>query len=192
MYIKSGSVYPNIGLYTYKKGDVMSSPITRLHANAAIEHILKTNSFSDELLRTIIHYGSKLQTSRETHTEYSFHFKSSGERDEIVEGAVGVRKDRVGHYRLWKSAEGLLVFQKSDQPGVTMNTSFNEEDPEYNLGYDPETLETRYFAILRHTLVFRINFGVIIEIQRPYLEPICGTPPLLTGHGIMVHWPWHR
>jgi hypothetical protein len=170
--------------------------------NAAIEKLIAQDDADGEAAQVVISYGAKLKAASSIQIESTTISSSSGPsmsgyspnvghvtvKDKVgktvKEQTFGVDKERVGHYRLWKAKEGCLNFHHFWKSLVTTGSMDGILPDVYHLGYDPQSLEPAYLAILRKRTVFRVFVGITIEIFVPYLEPVYGKTPPMKGWGL--------
>lgn len=91
-------------------------------------------------------------------------------RTELIERQVGIQKERIGHFRIWKQSPTELWFHhfwKSElstaggMPSVT----------EYCISYDQRSLEPRFFSYIEGRMLLPWSY---IRLQLGYLKPIWG------------------
>lgn len=183
----------------------MTPNTQRMAVNAAIEKLIARADDDGEAARVVVDYGSKLKKSGPVQIEYASSTKSSGdevsgyppgqgeitikdkEREEQKEWALGVHKDRVGYFRLWKEREGQLQFHHFWKSSITTKPIDGEGPEEYHLGYDPASLEPKYLGIRRKRIVVTLWLGISLEISRFYLEQIYGKVPQIRGIGVKLY-----
>ena len=150
----------------------MSSINEKLLLNAAIERLIAGEDADLSAMRAIIAYSDKLDKKNGFSFEASFDGRSSSDsisghtaehgnvtvEDEAhevhKECALGIKKDRIGHYKIWKARNGLIMlhhFWKSDR-----TTQVEKEDmPKvYHLGYNTKTLEPQHFGYEQERTIF--------------------------------------
>ena len=165
--------------------------VSRMAVNAAIEQLVARSDESGEAARTVIAYGHTLKKAGKLKIILSSNTTTSGdsisghtaehgevsieepEHQEHKEWAYGINKDRVGHYRLWKEGDGLLIFHHFWKSTITTQGPDDEDPEEYHLAYDPGSLEPNYLGVERKRVVLAL--GRYFVISRRYLEPIYGT-----------------
>lgn len=176
----------------------------RMAVNAAIEKLIAHDDADGEAARVVIRYGSKLKQSGNIQIERIKNKKSSDgevsgyspqhgeitvkdeEREERVEWASGIYKDRIGHYRLWKGSEKRLQFQHFWKSSLTTQPIDGKGPDIYFLGFDPASLEPTYLGVLREKITLTFWLIYTVEIIHPYLEAIYGTVPELGGFGVRL------
>lgn len=177
----------------------MHSVVDKLMLNAAIERLIAREDDDCSAMRTVIAYGSKLSRGNHASFEGSLDLKSSGDavsghtaeqgnvtiedKDKEVhkECAFGIRKERIGHFKIWKEREGLIMFHhfwKSD-----IATQVEKEDmPEvYHLGYDEKTFEPEYFGYEHARTIFLCWFLLWIRFKWFGLKLIYGKEQGISG-----------
>lgn len=161
----------------------------RMAVNAALEKLIAREDADGDAAKIVIAYGAKLRCSSRVQVEIATHTKSSGdavsghapgqgdvtvtdkEKDEYKEWMYGSHKDRVGKYRLWKQVEGILYFHHFWKSSIATQGDEDEMPDQYQLEYDPDTLEPKSFGVQREKSVFSLGF---LRIVRTYIEPIYG------------------
>ncbi len=170
----------------------MSQVNNRMVVNAALEKLTERAFPLEEHARVVIQYGSKLRREKMVSIEY-IHSQSSednisgctpdqgevtikdSQHQQGEEKTFGVYKDRIGHFRLWKSREGLLVFHHFWKSSPTTMSADDSEPDEYCLGYNPKTLDFEYFGMLgQKEVVFQIWFVCWFVFSVQHIELISG------------------
>lgn len=150
----------------------MHSLNDKLQLNAALERLVAREDEDGSAMRAIIAYGDKLDEAKAFSFDGTYDRKSKGdavtghtpeqgnvtidgkEEDIHKECTLGFKKDRVGHFKIWKASNSLIKFHyfwKSDRA-----TQVDEEDmPEvYHLGYNTKTLEPVHFGFECERTIF--------------------------------------
>lgn len=140
---------------------------SRLEVNSAMEKLISTEEFL-EPAQIVINFGFSLS---EGNKQFRIHFPSFKKNDSVTGhtnelGNVSVRdekeepfwktfgqpRERVGQFKLWKSAEGHLVFQYFWKADITTQ-ALDGGSEMYGIDYHPFTLEPIRFG--RYEIVRR-------------------------------------
>jgi len=162
---------------------------SRMEVNAAIEKLIGFSEDADNAAQTVILYGDDLKTSAALQIEGVSAGMSRGrgvsgyspghgnvtiedkDKEETREFIFGVHKDRVGHYRLWKEAPGLLCFHYFWKSGLAVR-GFSDTGPDvYRLGYDQQSLLPEFLGVERSRCILKLG---ILEFRLRYLERVHG------------------
>lgn len=169
---------------------MMMPPQDRMAVNAALEtlisgdasvevaqtvvnlcaHLPKRASLSGELNKTKTYDGEKFEGATPKHGQMDY--DSGGERTEHVEKTFGVEKERIGHYRVWRDAAGVIGFHRFWKSSLT--TEGTDKVDQYRLGFDPSSMSPTWFGVERTRIVFQLGR---IQFVRLYIEPIFGEVP---------------
>jgi len=160
-----------------------------MEVNAAIENLIRYSGDTSSAAQTVILYGDDMKTSAALQIEGARAATSRGrgvsgyspghgnvtieneDKEETREFIFGVHKDRVGHYRLWKEAPGLLCFHYFWKSGLAVR-GFSDSGPDvYRLGYDQQSLAPEFLGVERSRRILKLG---ILEFRLRYLEPILG------------------
>lgn len=173
----------------------VDSTIGRIEVNAAIERLLAQPDDA-EAARVIIEYGVRLKGPRMFSLEVASTRKSSDDAisgyspghgnitinderpPERKEWLLGMEKDRVGHFRLWRASDNALQFQHFWKSSL-VTQSHNEEGPdEFMLGYDPTSLKFEFLGVVREKTILEFSFGhSTFQFFFQYLESLHGKVP---------------
>ncbi len=167
----------------------------RIAVNAAIEKLIQRHDPLEPHAHVVIKFGSTLRKSSMVSVEYCKRASSgdsiSGctpDQGEVTikdsecqkekEISIGIHKERIGYFRFWKLAEGVLAFHHFWKSSLTTVSMDEIEPDQYCLGYDPETLDFEYFGMWgQKKIVFRIwlIWWFIFRVQ--HMEQIYGKVP---------------
>lgn len=176
--------------------------------NTAIEKLIARADDDGQAAEIVIRYGSKLKQSGLFEVQTSIKSNSSGnsvsgyspghgevtvqdsEREKHIEKNFGVYKDRIGHYRLWKTAEGGLRFHHFWKSDMTTMGIDGKEPQEFYLGYDQRSLALTYLGLRhKHPLALRIGKFTLVFMTY-HLERIYGPKevPILWHLGFEIRY----
>jgi hypothetical protein len=147
--------------------------------NAAIERLVAGDDATAESARTIIAYGAKLKCTGKFEISLTFPWHTNNS----VQGATNepgdvelddknetqkkigrlIKKERIGHYRIWKNSGGYLIFHYFWASEI--HTQGDESPPvrSFHLFYDPLSLievgyAEEYVYRVREIRFFRCAF----------------------------------
>ncbi|MDB5194844.1 MAG: hypothetical protein JWO84_28 [Parcubacteria group bacterium] len=187
------------------RGPEMDRSPTRMEVNAAIERLISGEGDFVEDAALVIEYGHSLpeasvaqitwrrSRNRKPPTSASGYapglgnveIDTAGPRPEPEEIELGVRKERIGHYRLWHGAgDGHLYFQHFWKSGVSTR-GISEQSPTYCLGFHPATLEPRFLGLVEIQPLFQLGR---FRISYPRMKVLHGT---FRGHFFGLHIEHH-
>lgn len=147
--------------------------------NAAFDALIQNNDSEAVNARTVITYGAKLRRQRNFELILSFpwnnrdsfigttnelgNINQNEEKKEVKEIGLLVKKERIGNYRIWKSAEGHLQFHRYWTSDITTQTDATPKTNVFHLFYNPTTLSPIAFAeeyqdSSKEIRLFRNNF----------------------------------
>jgi hypothetical protein len=167
----------------------MVAKATRMAVNAAIEKLIARSEDSEAAARTVIEYGDGMRIAGPVQAEATITTKrhrgsisgyspghgnvtiKNDEESKDQEFTFGVYKDRVGYYRIWKQAQGLLCFHRFWKSGLVTRGPEEKGPDVYRLAYSPKSLQPKYLAIVRSKII--LNLG-LIKFRFYYQEPLIG------------------
>ena len=165
--------------------------VSRMEAGAAMERLIARDENWRDAARVLIAYGNTLKIEGTFlaegnmpriggggsitgyvagHGDVRIEDQNEGEAKKF---SIGVKKDRVGHYRLWKVKEGVLAFHHFWKSTITTQGDDDTKPEECRLFYDTKSLEPICLCLLRERLfeTTRWYIGYLIP------EAIFGTVP---------------
>ncbi|HXK38385.1 MAG TPA: hypothetical protein VJ579_04950 [Candidatus Paceibacterota bacterium] len=170
----------------------MDPVVDKLMLNAALERLIAGEDSDCSAMRTIIAYGDTLDKEKFFALESSVTTKSGGdaisghtaeqgnvsiedkEAETHKEHSYGIKKDRVGHYKIWKSGEGLLKFHHFWKSDLTTQIEAEDRPEVYHLGYDPKTFEPEHFGYEHESTIFIFWLLLWFRIKVASLELLFG------------------
>jgi len=162
---------------------------TRMEVNAAIEGLIKNETDAwAELASTVIRFGHSLPIQSVFSFEYRKHTtREDGEMagftkehgnvtiksktEETVEKSVGIHKERVGYYKLYKRSKTAIVFHHFWKSDVGTITDFEDEPEFHTIIYDPKNLKPVSFGVDFDKPVVTLGN---LEIKRSYFRVLRG------------------
>jgi hypothetical protein len=166
----------------------------KLMVNAAIAHLIEKTGDWKEEARTVIDYGHKLPKAIRFTGDVKFEYtkpddsisgqtSDHGTVDLKMRGKVekkhstlGVQKERIGDFRLWKDAANRIRFHYFWRSDFSTKGSDDRNPDEYVMAYDQKTLEPKYLAVQRSRVLFRIGW-LKFSFLKYYLESLHGEAP---------------
>jgi hypothetical protein len=143
--------------------------ISKMDVNAAIEGLIRDQDITDPNVQLIVEFSNTLPIKN----WFSGESFSWSQKDDSVTGrteygdltirdahetteerSFGIRKERIGYYKVWRTSRTRLCFQffwKAD-----LSTWAEERPMTYHLRYDSETLTPTYFGREYERVIFSL------------------------------------
>lgn len=177
----------------------MQVHVDKMLVNSALDRLVAQQDPDGSAAQIVIDYASQLQSSAQLSFERnSTRTKDNGSITGYAAGhgnlsikdreteerniSIGVHKDRIGHYKVWKVGEGIILFHhfwKSDL------TTKGEDDSvkEYILCYNTNDRSPKSFGVREMVFWFEVNlFNSNYKVFRPQVTSIYGSrPPKVSG-----------
>lgn len=155
---------------------------TKMEMNSAIKRLISNvndsrNSFDIDAIRTIIAFAKEIPASKTKHREkqtsknnngVTGHTKEAGnitintENRVIKEEYFGTTVERVGHYKMRRYNNGIIIFYHFWSSDLT--TKIDDNGPtEYCLIYDKNNFEPISFGIIEYKLYYHNLFSKMIS-----------------------------
>lgn len=169
----------------------MQIQVDKMAVNAAIEKLIAQDDPNGDAAQIVIEYMRHHKPGAPISFEYETEEMRSGRsttgyaaghgnvsidntETESKSRSFGIHKDRVGHYKIWKKADGIIYFHhfwKSDAATQTDVASHKE----YVLCYNTSDLSPKSFGVINHVFWFRFKLlNRAYEIYRLVVTPIYG------------------
>ena len=166
---------------------------TSLVLNAAIENLIKGQDPNADNAKLVIEYGSKLKCAGFWSLTISFPWKKRDsfkgvtselgnvqiDEDKIENKEIGkiIKKQRIGHYRIWKHDEGHLSFHHYWASSIATGSDDTKVNT-YHLFYDAKTMKEQAFA---EEYIYRVKkyrfWGRVLILTRTMFDVKYGTVP---------------
>lgn len=179
--------------------------IDRLALNGALARL--TEAWDENAAMLVVEFGSKLPKEGLISCETVKCHRDEGsitgytqeqgnvtirasQSEEIREINWGVKKERIGFFRLWKAREGALEFHHFWASNIAIESENPENrPPRYILEYDPKTLTPSSLAVRNRKDVLRwCGIWGEVAIVHEYLVSMYGKPKVfqISGYGLEI------
>lgn len=144
----------------------------RLNVNAAITTIIEEENMDLDSFKTIVDFGHRLPENSQVqldgfsrssggenfsgHTSAGFDMNLSDHKESQRSFSLGVTKECVGNFKIWKNPSGTVIFQHFWGSEIGSMVDDEDEPITYFINYDLKTLKPESFGFYENVLPFSL------------------------------------